>query len=159
MAAKSYNLIVFDWNGTLYDAHAAGYGAIAPLFPGVAEVLKILSERGLLLAIATAEGRPALQQQLHHHGIAQYFQVLRTASDGFNKPHPQMLWDVIEQVGGSTDKTLMIGDTMADMALAKNAGVDALGVLYGLSEPMELALCQPVGFLQDIQELPKWLLN
>jgi phosphoglycolate phosphatase len=154
-----YDLIVFDWNGTLYNARAQVPDAIAPLFPGVTDVLTTLSERGLCLAIATAEGRPALQQQLKHHNIAQYFDVLRTASDGFNKPHPQMLWDVIEQIGGSAEKTLMIGDTPTDIQLAQNAEVDALAVLYGLSMKAELAKYHPVGFLQDIQQLPEWLVD
>ena len=43
------------------------------------------------------------------------------------------------------------------MLLAKNAGVDALAVTYGIGKANSLLQHSPVGCLSDIQQLPKWL--
>lgn len=156
-------LVVFDWNGTLYNARATEIYSkglrIAPLFEGVVEVLAQLSAHGCVLGIATAESRPILLRELQHHGITQCFSAIRTASDGLSKPDPQLLWELMAEVGASATQTVMVGDTILDLQLAVNAGVDSIAVTYGLQTQQELACYQPLAFVDNIQQLLSVLLK
>ncbi|MCP4125931.1 MAG: HAD hydrolase-like protein, partial [Gammaproteobacteria bacterium] len=54
-------------------------------------------------------------------------------------------------------ETLMIGDTEYDMQMARSANAHRLGVSYGSHTRERLMQSEPLGCLDDIRELPKWL--
>lgn len=133
-----------------------GDGAIR-LFPGVAEMLDELNERGFLLSVATGKSRRALDRALIRHGIADRFVASRCADEGFSKPHPDMLLALMDRVGADPARTLMIGDTTHDLELARNAGVDALAVAYGAHTVLELAPLSPLSIVHSVAQLRSWL--
>lgn len=51
----------------------------------------------------------------------------------------------------------MIGDTEYDLQMAKNAGVGAVGVGYGVHERERLLQYQPLACVDNIQDLTAWL--
>jgi phosphoglycolate phosphatase len=51
----------------------------------------------------------------------------------------------------------MVGDTEYDMQMAKNAGVDALAVCYGVHEPERLQMHDPLDCISDLRDIPDWL--
>ena len=134
--ANKFDLIMFDWNGTLSSGLiAAGQISSSPvseLFDGVPEALKTLHDQGKFLGIATAASNREIQFELEVHDIAKYFTVVMTADHGPLKPHPFALLEAMKETGTEPGQTCMIGDTNRDMLLAKNAGVTAIGVTYGL---------------------------
>jgi phosphoglycolate phosphatase len=109
-----------------------------PLFPGVAEGLSRLAERGLLLAVATGKSRRGLDRVLDETGTRHLFVASRCADEAFSKPHPQMLEDILEVTGMEPGRALMVGDTVYDMQMAHNARVAGLGVSYGVHARDEL---------------------
>lgn len=109
-----------------------------PLFAGVAAVLQRLDSSGRLLAIATGKNRRGLLAGLAGHGLGRHFQVLKTADDGPSKPHPEILFQAMRELGMEPRETLMIGDTVYDMEMARSAGAYALGVSWGYHPPGEL---------------------
>jgi len=103
-----------------------------PLYAGVVEGVQALEDAGYLLAIATGKARRGLAHALQDSGIEANFVTTRCADEAYSKPHPQMLFDVLEFCGCDASQALMIGDTIYDMQMAQNAGVDSLAVSYGV---------------------------
>ncbi len=128
------------------------------LFPGAAETVQELHAAGFKLAIATGKGRRGLDRALEATGIASYFHATRCADEGYSKPHPGMLEVLMAMLEVACDRTLMIGDTTHDMAMAQNARVARLGAAYGAHPRQELLAFEPVACVDGFSELRAWLL-
>jgi len=109
-----------------------------PLYPGVTQALRALSEGGWLLGVATGKSYRGLVSTLSGHDLGDHFQSLQTADRAQGKPHPEMLHNAISETGSETASTVMIGDTTFDMEMARNAGTFALGVAWGYHAVDEL---------------------
>ena len=140
-----------------FGAHYMLGDAAIPLFEGVPDMLAQLAARGHTLAVATGKSRRGLDRALAQHRIAHHFGVTRCADEGFPKPHPDMLYALMEQAAVAPEQTLMIGDTTHDLQLARNAGVDALAVAYGAHSTAGLAELSPLATVQSVPELRAWL--
>ena len=127
------------------------------LFPDVEATLTGLADAGYLLAVATGKSRRGLARELDETGLGSLFHATRCADETFSKPHPQMLDEIMGELGAAAGDTLMIGDTEYDMQMAANSGTAALGVSYGVHEPHRLLAHGALGTLKRIAELPAWL--
>ena len=216
MADLRYQLLVFDWDGTLADsiahiiaamqaaiddtglsarpeedllaviglgldqafadlfpsqpAHARGKLAAAyrrhylqatteplPLFPRVREVIPALRRQGYTLAVATGKSRRGLNRALDVSGLGVYFHTSCCADETFSKPHPQMLFEIMETTGVPPERTLMIGDSHHDLQMAGNAGVASIAVNYGAQPAHRLLEFNPIASIHDLTELAVWL--
>lgn len=118
---KQYRLIIFDWQDTLMQVNGK-------LFPDVVEVLTELKNRGYLLAVATNASRKTLEQFFHQTKVAHLFNASRCADETALKPDPLMLIEIVEELTVDASNAVMIGDSEADIHMAKNAGIDAIKV-------------------------------
>ena len=109
-----------------------------PLFDGVAELLDALEADGFLLGVATGKSDRGLNICLDCHGLADRFVTLQTADRHPSKPHPSMIEQAMADAGSAPETTWMIGDTSYDIAMARAAGVTAIGVAWGYHDPQEL---------------------
>ena len=75
---------------------------------------------------------------LESHGIIGRFHSVQTPDHNRGKPDPQMIETAMEKAGAARAQTVMIGDTIHDMRMAKAAGVGAIGVSWGYHEQAEL---------------------
>ena len=215
--AKQYDLIVWDWDGTLADstgmitravvkaAEQAGLPPLTPeaassiiglglresietlypgisdaqarvlatqyninyfaseseilLFDGAADTIRTLSRRGFKLAVATGKSRRGLNLALEHTQLRNYFHATKTVDECFSKPHPQMLDELMDHLVVLPERTLMIGDTSYDLEMAKNAGVDAIGVTYGAQKSDVWQGLNPVQQFDKFSALSEWLLE
>ena len=216
--AKPYQLLVFDWDGTVMDSaqHIVGnmlsaiealglpprepeqiseliglslneafqrlYGDLSTeyaaellqryrqgyikvsqdrslLFSGAEDALCRLREQGYLLAVATGKSRAGLDRALSQTGLAEFFCMTRCADESADKPHPQMLFDILEQTDLPAGAALMVGDTEYDMHMAGAARMTALGVDCGVHTTERLNQAGAVAVLPDISGLPQWLKN
>jgi len=121
-----------------HRALAATNDAHDPLFPGASQALHQLRDAGSVLGIATGKGRRGLVNTLNKHGLFDHFTVLRTADDGPGKPDPFMIRSALGETGIDAGDAIMIGDTVFDMTMARNAGVPAIGVAWGYHQPDQL---------------------
>lgn len=129
----------------------------AELFPGATGVLQRLERSSCLLAIATGKSRAGLQRDLDQTGVGEYFVSLRTVDECPSKPDPSMLEQVMSECGVEPRGTLVVGDTLFDLEMAANAGVDALGVGWGAHPPERLLQAHPLDVVHDFDELDRWL--
>jgi phosphoglycolate phosphatase len=141
-----------------YRHHFLSRDSGTTLFPGAAELIKELHGKGFLLAIATGKSRRGLKRSLEATGLAGHFHATRCADEGFCKPHPGMLTELIALTRASKERTLMIGDTSHDMAMAQSADVARLGVAYGAHVRQALIAYEPLACVDAISELRAWLL-
>ncbi len=133
------------------------YRDLPSLFAKVPETLAALAGRDYWLAVATGKGRLGLDRDLETTGLDRYFLTTRTAHEAPPKPDPQMLLDIMDELGVGSGQTLMIGDTTFDLTMARSAGVAAVGVLSGSHPRSHLMGCGPLACLENVAELPGWL--
>lgn len=213
--AKRFDLIVFDWDGTLLDSAAAIVAAIQAasrdlgvaeptdaqarhviglglsdalrsavpglaadaypqmveryryhylardhelaLFAGATELVQELAEAGHLLAVATGKSRMGLDRAFKVSGLGASFHASRCADECFSKPHPQMLEELMDELGASPERTVMIGDTTHDLLMARNAGVPSLAVSYGAHPVATLEAHEPLASFSQLADLAAWL--
>lgn len=109
-----------------------------PLYDGISELIDRLDTEGWLLGIATGKSDRGVSLCLEHHGLAGRFVTLQTADRHPSKPHPSMIEQAMAEAGADSATTVMIGDTAYDMAMARAAGVTAIGVAWGYHDSEEL---------------------
>jgi phosphoglycolate phosphatase len=113
-------------------------GFVEPLFDGALEALDALTAAGWTLGIATGKNRRGLDAVLGSHGLHPRFATLQTSDRAPGKPDPTMIHQAMEETGFGPENTVMIGDTVFDMAMARNANVRGLGVSWGYHDDAEL---------------------
>jgi phosphoglycolate phosphatase len=79
-----------------------------------------------------------LKHCLAAHGLSAHFTTLQTADNHPSKPHPAMITAALAETGAGPGQTVMIGDTVFDMAMAQAAGVRGIGVDWGYHAATEL---------------------
>lgn len=110
-----------------------------PLYPGARETLDRLHRQDdLILGIATGKAMRGVRHLLDKHALHGRFATIQTADTSPSKPHPDMVLQAMAETGVDADRTLMIGDTGFDMAMARAAGAHALGVTWGYHDRSRL---------------------
>jgi phosphoglycolate phosphatase len=109
-----------------------------PLFRGIREVLDGLRADGWDLGVATGKSDRGLAYCLATHGLSDHFITLQTADRHPSKPHPSMLTQAMDDAMAQAPDCVMIGDTSYDMAMARAAGVRAIGVAWGYHTTSDL---------------------
>jgi phosphoglycolate phosphatase len=108
-----------------------------PLFDGIRDLMDTLEARDeILLGAVTGKSRRGLDSVKQTHGFN--FIASRTADDCPSKPHPAMVTECCDETGMRPADTLVIGDAIYDMQMAKAAGATAIGVSWGYASVEEL---------------------
>jgi len=130
-----------------------------PMFPGATSVLQQLSKNGYFLAVATGKGRGGLDRSMKEADCADLFHTTRCADECLSKPHPQMLLEIMSVLDIAPENSLMIGDTEYDVLMAQQAGVDSLGVDYGVHSRDRLMSHGALDCISNICDAIAWLEN
>jgi phosphoglycolate phosphatase len=142
-----------------YRHHYLSRDADLPLFPGVREIVVWLKEAGYFVAVATGKSRAGLDRALNQSGLRPLFDATRCADESASKPDPQMLWELGDELGVRSNRTLMIGDTTHDLQMAANAGAASLAVSYGAHDPRALEGQGALAIVDSPAALGAWLRN
>lgn len=142
-----------------YRHHFLATEAEVTLFPGARALLEELRAAGHCLAVATGKSRRGLERAMEQLDLGELFSVTRCADEGAPKPDPDMLRVVMRVAGAGPHETVMIGDTTHDIAMARSAGVAAVGVSYGAHSPERLRAAADIPVLDSIAELRAFLLE
>jgi len=129
------------------------------LYPGAADLLAELKAEGWTLGMATGQSRRGVDRNLDLHGWHGLFDCTFCADDGPSKPHPHMLNRNMQATGFTPEHTVMIGDSAHDIAMARQAGVYAIGVTWGFHTPEELFTAGADEIVTDFNELREVLHN
>jgi phosphoglycolate phosphatase len=126
------------------------------LFDGARETIAELHGAGYRLGVATGKNSNGLNRALDSSGLRGYFHATRTADVTFSKPNPAMLFELMDELGVSAERTLMVGDTTHDVQMAQNAKVDVVAIGHGAHPPEQLQELNPLALVKDFAELNMW---
>jgi phosphoglycolate phosphatase len=108
------------------------------VYPGVADLLDVLVERGTVLATATAKLTPVARAILDLHGLADRFTVVN-GTDPDHSTKTETLTRTLELLAGPPPtEVLMVGDRHSDITAARACGVGSVGVCWGYGSTDEL---------------------
>jgi len=126
-------------------------------YPGVAELLKALGEKGVKLAVVSNKFDAAVRSLM-----GDYFPGLLDACAGENeaagvpkKPDPAMVLQVMKTLGVTADRAVYVGDSDVDLQTAKNAGLPCISVTWGFRDRDFLTAHGAVTFADTPAELLK----
>ncbi|MCF0253219.1 MAG: HAD-IA family hydrolase [Duodenibacillus sp.] len=127
------------------------------VFPGLRELLEKMRAAGLRLAVATGKSRRGLTRVFARTGVAPLFEATATADESFSKPNPAMLRRLEDETGVECRRMVMVGDSVHDMMLARNAGCAGVAVTWGGTPAAELARHGPAAIVSGVGELARAL--
>lgn len=125
------------------------------LYQGVDELLPILERMNIRVAALTA-GNHLSSHALKRMGIHHHFDMIVDATKVQNpKPHPEGLHLILKELGILADETVMVGDSVVDILVGKNAGVrKSIGVSHGFGN---VAALRAAGADHIIDNIPSLL--
>lgn len=140
---------------TLSDFGRQGKGKA---LPGTLPLLEELSGKSeFLLGLLTGNTQEGARIKLRHFRMDAYFQV---GAYGCDRAERNLLGpiaiDRASQIDGSRfepEHTLIIGDTVKDIACARACGAGVLAVATGTATLEDLEAAEPDGLLEDLSEL------
>lgn len=110
-----------------------------PLFDGALEAICDLAARDeCLLGIATGKSRRGVHHLFERFDLHDSFHTVQTADDHPSKPHPSMVRQAIAETGAAPARSIVVGDTVFDMEMARAAGAGAIGVSWGYHDAEHL---------------------
>ncbi|WP_434353504.1 HAD-IIIA family hydrolase [Psychrobacter sp. HD31] len=127
------------------------------LYDGVESMIKALSKQGRKLAVATGKKRVGLQRSFNHTNIQAYFTASRCADESGSKPNPAMLKEILTQTNTPLKSAVFIGDSIYDIQMANEIGMDSIAVTYGCEKPQVLASQNPTYVVNTVAELANFL--
>jgi phosphoglycolate phosphatase len=124
-------------------------------YPGVREGLKLLEK--LPMAVLTNKPVRFSQAILDGLGLAPFFRfVYGGNSFERKKPDPMGVEVLLRELAAAPREAMMVGDSEVDVRTARNAGIWACGVSYGLGTE-GMSIHPPDLMLDSLTELPAYL--
>ena len=121
---------------SLVDAYREQYNTLhhidTPFYDGITALLINLKAQGYILAVATGKGRNGLNSMMQKTNTEHLFSATICADESNSKPDPLMIHALLNKLNINPSQALMVGDSSYDLDMAANAGVNSLGVSYGV---------------------------
>ena len=119
-------------------------------YPGIETLLNALQRRGVKLAVASNKYQRATERLIKHFfPRISFVAVLGQRENIPEKPHPQIVQDILTAAHETPENTLYVGDSDVDMQTAQNAGVKACGVTWGFRSRETLAAYRPYALVDE----------
>ena len=130
-------------------------------YPGVEDMLRDLRAAGKRLLVATSKPEVFALRIMEHFGLAQYFDHICGApmdnQEGAKKA--AVIRDALRRAGVEDLSTaVMVGDRRHDIDGARQAGLEAVGVLWGYGDLQELEASHPVHIVESFDGLKRVLI-
>lgn len=128
-------------------------------YPGIIDSLKILHDKGCLIAVISNKADFAVQN-LCNHFFGENLDYAVGAREGINKkPSPDAVFDCINHFGLDKCDAVYIGDSEVDVETCKNAGIDGISVTWGFRTIETLRDAGAVNLASDCNEMLKILMK
>ncbi|MFA1603336.1 HAD family hydrolase [Alcaligenes faecalis] len=128
------------------------------LFDGILSFMGELRGRQIALGVATGKSRQGLDRVLQQVNLSTFFDATRCADETRSKPDPEMLHQLLAELMLEPEQVLMVGDTVHDIHMAANAGMDSVAVTYGAHDPQTLAKAEPTVMVDNVAQMRDWVL-
>lgn len=142
-----------------FDAIKALFSEKLPVYDGVEDILRALSEAGVYLAVVSNKRGALLRSEVEQSGFERYFGKVVGAGDASaDKPDPAVVRLALEGSGITPGPHVwFVGDSHTDMLCAANAGIT--GVLLETKPPPAEALVKapPLRKFKDHSNLMEYI--
>lgn len=129
----------------------------ATLFPNVASTLAYCHRRRVGMAVASGKGKAALTALLDRLGVSRYISAVYGEQDAARKkPAPDIALMAAQAMGRTPGEILVVGDTVYDVRMGRQAGCKTCAALYGYGAPDELKRERPDFTIGDFGELTQF---
>ena len=119
-----------------YDAHKED--KTAP-YPGIPELLDALKAEGIQTAVFSNKADPLCGKIIAHYFGTGRFEIVRGSRPNVpTKPDPTGVYALMQDLGAEAASTLFVGDSDVDILTGHNAGLPAMGALWGFRGESEL---------------------
>ncbi len=123
------------------------------LFAGVAETVQALADAGVRMGVCTNKPGAVSVEIVEALGIAPHMAAVVGGDAGPpKKPAPDLIRLALERIGGRPERSVMVGDSGADVAAARAAGIPVIVVDYGYTSvpPHELGADAVIASFRDL---------
>ena len=130
-------------------------------YEGIEDCLAALKAAGKTLLIATSKPEIFSVKILEHFGLAKYFDIICGISlENPNETKAETIRNALARKGiTDLSRAIMVGDRRHDILGGHQAGIPAIGVLYGYGDRAEHESCQADYIVENIDQLTKLLLS
>ena len=120
------------------EEYHRSYNVFTKPYSGMEELLKRLSDSGVLTAVAS--NKPdVFTQTIVREMFGDAFSYVSGKKDRYEKkPAPDLVFHIMDKLGVTAAETVFIGDSSVDMLTAANAGTDSIGCTWGFRTEDEL---------------------
>ena len=125
-----------------YHANARRiYTEKAQLLPGFEDLLSLLHDRGVRLALASSSPRAWIDLVLDRFDLRPSFDVTVSAQeiDGEGKPSPAIYLDTARQLGVDPARCVVVEDSRNGVLSARAAGMYCIGLRNGFNDDQDLS--------------------
>lgn len=129
------------------------------VYDGITEVLTVLGQRGVRLAVATSKPTVFAERILDHFDLAAHFEdVVGANLDGTQTRKHEVITEALARLGLQPAVTVMVGDRAQDVEGSARVGVACIGAGWGYANDGELeaagAACVLPAPLELLAHLP-----
>lgn len=127
-------------------------------FAGIDTLLGSLRAAGMVLGVATSKPQAMAELLLERSGLKACFDVIVGSTPGLNNEKKwQIVTRAMELCSAEPGQTVLVGDTMYDVAGAKRCGIPCIGVRWGYAAPGELEQAGADWIAETMDDLRSYL--
>jgi HAD superfamily hydrolase (TIGR01509 family) len=139
------------------DTHAELYkprlDQVRPV-PGAGELLQTLSDRGMIVVVATSAPKDEAERLIGITGAQDAVSALVHSGDvEKSKPHPQPVLQALDKSGLPPNNAIMVGDSVWDALAARSAKVGSVALRSGGIDTESLLEAGAQAVYKDCREL------
>ena len=122
---------------------------------GLSTLMQVLKTRQIIVGLGTGFPRDIFEMIFDHLQWSDMgFDYTGIAEEiGKGRPHPDMIFDMLNRYNIKAGEFLKVGDTVADVMEGKNAGVITVALLSGTQPEDALRRADPDFLIHDLSEL------
>lgn len=128
-------------------------------YPGITELLSELKKRGITAVCNTNKDHEFSEELLRSFFGDSLTEIVGAGLGYGTKPDPAAARYLINKYAKDGKKPLYVGDSGVDMQTAREAGIDACGVLWGFRKREELEEFKPAHLAADVNELHRIIVD
>ncbi|MES9880818.1 MAG: phosphoglycolate phosphatase [Sedimenticola sp.] len=146
----------FDHGYPLFmDSYEKHNGERSALYPGVRQGIDQLKAEGYTLGCVTNKAAQFTIPLLKALGIHDDFSIVISGDTlPKKKPDPMPLLHAANELNATPKESMMVGDSMHDVAAARAAGFQAVSVPYGYNHGIDIREAKPDAVIESLAELP-----
>lgn len=125
---------------------------------GIEELLSALADARRIVSVATSKPEIFAKQILERLKLGQYFFAVAGTVDDSMPKKSDVLRRLLPTLGCEPDELVMVGDRKYDVLVAREVGMDCIGVLYGYGTRQELEQAGAAQIVSSVGQLKKLLI-